>query len=380
MKKIISLILVLFIVSSICLTSCIEWPFNGKDNDKAKDITHTHKDLQPGTYGLHIYSNLDVLKSSNNNNGILAIKEFRQALSLAPDRADMTEKIWPSTSSPCLGLIDSTYYYDTYSATNPEEYDFAFKYRDTDEAKSTILEAYGVVWREGGLYIGDDLVGYSLDEACDAFTGYNLTLAKEKLDIAITELTNNANFYGYDSNKNITLICGASANNVWERSRIDYIENTLNTLTKGSSLEGKIKIIFDASAGDDWANAFRLGETQIVFDNGFRYDPLNPYEVLGAFVDLDNEANLHKYWDTSAIEMTLTLPYDELVEGAGQTITMSIQNWYYCLVGLAADKNQPCQYNWSYEFAPIPVRIKILAALEKLVLEESRTIILVENS
>ena len=95
---------------------------------------------------------------------------------------------------------------------------------------------------------------------------------------------------------------------------------------------------------------------------------------------MDNEANLHKYWDTFAIEMTLTLPYDELVEGAGQTITMSIQNWYYCLVGLAADKNQPCQYNWSYEFAPIPVRLKILAALEKLVLEESRTIILVENS
>ena len=74
--------------------------------------------------------------------------------------------------------------------------------------------------------------------------------------------------------------------------------------------------------------------------------------------------------------MTLTMPEGDYA-GAGQTITMSLQNWYFCLNGLAAENNQPKDYNWDEGFAPTEARLLILAALEEIVIKESRSIMLI---
>ena len=74
--------------------------------------------------------------------------------------------------------------------------------------------------------------------------------------------------------------------------------------------------------------------------------------------------------------MTLTMPAGDY-EGAGQTITMSIQNWYFCLNGLATEQNQAKKYNWDAGYAPSNVRLTILSALEQAALKECRSVMLI---
>ncbi len=328
-----------------------------------------------GTYGMQLYSNLNVLKNSSNNNGILAIPEFRQAFNLALNRSDIIEKIWPGTAIPCFGLMNVAYYYDIENSATLED---GGQYRNTAIAKAGILRAYGFV-EENGKWSSGDMTGLTLDEAYETLTGYNPVLAKERMVDAIEELTANAETYGYDSTKNITLIYGSSVDNDKQRFRANYIQGVLDDLTKGTALEDKIDVVFDASAGSKWSDAFRSGATQIGFGYGFTGNPFNPFDIVGSFVNPDDDLNYHMYWDTSVIDLTLTMPAGDY-DGAGETITMSAQNWYYCLNGLAESEGQAKTYNWGAGYAPAEARLTILSALEELVIKESRSIMLIADS
>ncbi len=329
-----------------------------------------------GTFGMQLFSDLDVLKNSENNNGILAIQEFRHAFNLALNRSDIVEKIWPGSATPCFGLLNVAYYYDI---ENSPELEDGGQYRNTARAKEGILRAYGYTQGEDGKWSTGDLTGLDLEEAYETLTGYNPTVAKEKMIAAIEELTNNAEKYGYDPNKNITLVYGSSADNDKQRFRAEYLQGVLDGLTEGTALENKIDVVFDASAGAQWANAFRTGATQIGFGYGFSGNAFNPFDIIGAFVNPDDDLNYHMYWDTSSIDLTLTMPEGNY-EGAGETITMSVQNWYYCLNGLAASENQVKTYNWSEGYAPVEARLMILSKLEEITIQESRSVMLIADS
>ncbi|MBQ5661677.1 MAG: hypothetical protein IIV17_01415 [Clostridia bacterium] len=326
-----------------------------------------------GTFGMQLFSDLNVLKGSENNNGILAIREFRQALNLALNRSDIVEKIWPGTSTPCLGLVNTEYYYDIENSPNLAD---GGVYRNTVEAKEGLLRAYGFVEAEDGTWSSGELTGLSFEEACYALTGYNPTLAKSTMAEAIKILTENAEEYGYDASKKITLVYGSSVDSAKQRERAEYLQNVINTLIEGTALQGQIEVKFDASAGSKWADAFRNGDTQIGFGYGFSGNPFNPFDIIGAFVDPDDSLNYHAYWDTSVIDMTLTMPEGDY-EAAGETITMSVQNWFFCLNGLGAEKEQEKTYNWDAGYAPASVRLTILAALEEIVIKESRSVMLI---
>ena len=328
-----------------------------------------------GTFGIQLYSNLDVLKESGNNNGILAIPAFRHAINLALDRSDVVSNIWPGTSVPCFGLVNSAYYYDVENASTLPD---GGQYRNTKLAKEGILRAYGYVQSDDGTWGTGDISGLTLEEAYASLTGYNPALAREKLLEAIEELTNNADYYGYDPDRNITLVYGASINNDTQRFRADYLQGILDELTRGTALEDKIVVKFDASAGDQWADAFRTGATQIGFGYGFSGNAFDPFDIIGVFVNPYDSLNFHGYWDTSAIDMTITLPDGEY-EGAGETITMSVLNWYFCLNGLAEGENQPMLYNFDAYHAPSEARLTILSAIEELVIKESRSIMLIAD-
>ncbi len=347
---------------------------NAAEYADSKYVYNTSTDT--GTFGMQLYSNLNVLKTSGNNNGILAILEFRQAFNLALNRSDIVEKIWPGTTIPCFGLINSAYYYDIENAPTLED---GGQYRNTKQAKEGVLRAYGFTEDANGKWTSGDLKELELDEAYDSLTGYNPTLAKQKMQEAITELTANAEKYGYDSTKNITLIYGSSVDNDKQRFSANYIQEVLDDLTKGTALEDKIDVVFDASAGSEWSNAFRTGKTQIGFGYGFSGNAFNPFNIVGAFVNPDDDLNYHMYWDTSAIDLTLTMPQGDY-EGAGETITMSVQNWFFCLNGLAATENQPKTYNWDAGFAPNEARLMILSALEEITIKESRSVMLIASS
>ena len=328
-----------------------------------------------GTFGMQLYSNLPVLKESENNNGILAIQEFRHAFNLALNRSDIVEKIWPGSAVPCFGLLNVAYYYDI--ENSPELADGG-QYRNALIAKEGILRAYGFTQDADGKWSGGDLAGLSTEDAYDALTGYNPTLAKEKMQAAIDKLLANPEEYGYDATKDITLVYGASTDTDKQRFRASYLQEVLDGLTAGTALEGKIKVVFDASAGAQWAEAFRSGATQIGFGYGFSGNAFNPFDIIGAFVNPDDSLNYHMYWDTTSIPMTLTMPAGDYA-GAGETITMSIQNWYYCLNGLAESENQPQTYNWGEGFAPVEARLTILSALEEVTIKESRSVMLIAD-
>ena len=337
----------------------------------------TFSEGSTGTYGMQLFSDLSVLKNSDNNNGILAIKEFRQAFNLALNRSDIIEQIWPGTATPCFGLVNVAYYYDIENAANLYS---GGKYRNTVEAKEGILRAYGYTQAADGTWSINDLTGLSRDEAYSTLTGYNFELAKVRMQEAIAILNADASFYGYDATKDITLVYGSSSDTDKQRFRANYLQNVLNELTVGTALEGKIKVVFDASAGNKWAEAFRSGATQIGFGYGFQGNAFNPFDIIGAFVNPDDSLNYHQYWDTSAIEMTLTMPVVEGWEFSGQELTMSIQNWYFCLNSLAASENQPVQHNFGAGYAPTEARLVILSALEEAALKECRSIMLIADS
>ena len=337
-----------------------------------KDSKYVTYAPDTGTYGMQLYSNLAVLKNSENNNGILAIQEFRQAFNLSINRTDVVEKIWPGTATPCFGLINSEYYYDI---ENSPKLDDSGVYRNSEQAMAGVLRAYGYTENNGLWSIGE-LVDMPLEDAYETLTGYNPTLAKQKLQAAIDILLANPEYYGYDATKDITLVYGSSSDTAKQRQRAEYLQTILNDLTAGTALEGKIKVVFDASAGAQWAEAFREGATQIGFGYGFSGSAFNPFSMMGAFLDPDDDLNYHQYWDTAAVKLTLTLPAGDY-EGAGQTIEMSVKNWYYCLNGLASEKNQAYTYNWDAGYAPADVRLTILAALEKIALEQSYSVMLI---
>ena len=328
-----------------------------------------------GTFGMQLYSNLSTLKNSENNNGILAIHEFRHAFNLGLNRSDIVEKIWPGSAVPCFGLLNVAYYYDI--ENSPELADGG-QYRNATIAKEGILRAYGFEQGDDGKWSSGDLTGLSTDDAYDTLTGYNPTLAKQKMQEAIDILLANPEEYGYDASKNITLVYGSSSDTDKQRFRADYLQEVLDGLTAGTALENKIDVVFDASAGAQWAEAFRTGATQIGFGYGFSGNAFNPFDIIGAFVNPDDDLNYHMYWDTSSLDMTLTMPAGEY-EGAGETITMSVQNWYYCLNGLAGTENQAKTYNWSEGFAPVEARLMILSALEELTIKESRSVMLIAD-
>ena len=321
-----------------------------------------------GTFGMQLFSDLNVLKKSGNNNGILAIDEFRQAISLSLNRSDVVEKIWPGTAVACFGLMNSQYYYDVENGG---------VYRDTTEAKEGILRAYGFTKGADGKWSGGEINGASLDDAYEALTGYNPVKAKELVKVAYDKLVAKAEYYGYDASKGITIVYGSSIDNAKQRQRCQYVQDLLNTLCAGTGLEGKITLKFDASAGDKWSNAFSSGATQIGFGYGFDGNPFNPFDIVGGFVDPENSLNYHTYWDTKNEKMTLTMPAGDY-EGAGKTITMSLCNWYKCLNGLADKANGDTEvYNWDAGYAPASARLVVLAALEEKVIQKAYSVMLI---
>lgn len=353
---------------------------SGSTDDASLDADHVQDYMNSkyttftpgtGTFGMQLYGNLNVLKASENNNGILAIDEFRQAFSLALNRDNVVETIWPGTALPCYGVMNDQYYYDVENGG---------VYRYTEQAKKGLLRAYGFTEDSNGKWSnGAEIKNATLEEAYDAMSGYNPTLAKELMGKAYDILTADPEKYGYDDSKEITLVYGSSSDTARQRSRAEYLQKVLDEACKGTKLEGKIKIKFDASAGSKWADAFRNGDTQIGFGYGFSGNPFNPFDIVGSFVDPDDNLNYHTYWDTTKVNMTLTMPAGDY-EGAGQTITMNLVNWFDCLNGLATEKNDTYIYNWDAGIAPASVRLEILAALEEQVLTKCYSVMLIAES
>jgi hypothetical protein len=106
---------------------------------------------------------------------------------------------------------------------------------------------------------------------------------------------------------------------------------------------------------------------------GFSGEAFEPYFALGTCIDPTDGNNFHIYWDVSTENLTIEMPEGDYA-GAGETITMSVLYWYYCLNGWGGE------YNWNANNAPSVARMTILAAIEEFVLDDSRIIPIIRDA
>lgn len=316
-----------------------------------------------GSFGMNLYANLDVLKTSGRNNGILAIRDFRKAISLSLDRDDYNATCYTSHQT-LLGLLGPSYYYDVENGG---------VYRDTVYAKEALLRVYGFTENEDGTWTDGTNTYVDYEEAYEAMNGYNPTLAKELVESAYKELTENAEHYGYDASKPIIILFGTRTDNENTRRQYDYFVNMFTKMVEGTSLEGKIQVNFDASFGDAWADDFKAGAYDLAPGTGFTGGAFDPSGFLQCYLDPEAGLMYSTWWDTANEMLTFTMPEGDY-EGAGEELTMSIYNWYCCLNGMAEAYNQPNTYNWGAGFIPEDARLELTARLEELTLEQYYTI------
>lgn len=324
-----------------------------------RDSKYTKFAPGTGTYGTMIYSNLDVLRTNGRNNGILAIDDFRKAISLYLDRDDFNTTLFTS-HRPCYGLLGPAYYHDIENGG---------VYRSTQQAKEGLLRVYGFTQNADGTWTDGTNKYATYEDAYDVMNGMNRPLAKELVEKAYKELTDNADKYGYDPNKQITLLQGASSDTEGGRRANDYMSKLFSELTAGTPLEGKIEVKFDASFGSGWVSDFKAGAYDLAVTVGFSGGAFDPCGFLQCYMDPTANLMYSVWWDVDAEMLTFAMPAGDY-DGAGKEYTMSVYNWYCCLNGLAESRGCVNTFNWGDSFAPADVRLLVLSKLEEVCLNK----------
>ena len=293
---------------------------------------------------LNLQSNkekLEARESEGINKTMLSYADFRKALSLAIDRLDfiLSTKI---VGNSALGLFNSINYNDVENGS---------VYRNTEEAKKALCDVYGV-----------DVSQYnSLDEAYETLTGYDLEKAKDLVRSAYAQALADGEI---DEDDVVELTFGAAQIFETNIRRHNYIKEAWIELVKDTPLEGRLKFSFDLELGTSWSYEFRAGNYDVCISEWIGSE-WNPGYLLLAYLSPDYMYSTA--WDTSNTMMTFTM------KGAGEngadiTETMSLLEWYDCLNG------NPGRYDWSSNALDESIRVQLIAALEKEVLESGYTI------
>ena len=288
---------------------------------------------------LQLQSSVESLKKRGDEEGVnkmlLAYPEFRQAISLAINRADYAEKC-TTASLAGFGLFNSMHYNDVANGG---------VFRNTDDAKQVLCDVYGV-----------DVSKYaSLDDAVDSITGYNIDLARQLVTTAYNKALEAGDITDTDL---VKFTFGTGAINENTERAYKFLSDSLKAMVVGTPLEGR----FDTELKDfntKWANDFRAGAYDIC-TGGWSGAAWDPGYFLLAY--LDSGYMFSTSWDTKAEMMTFTMkgvgPNGEDIEE-----TMSLYDWYLCLNG-----DPSAEYNWSSSALAESQRAQLIAALEKAVL------------
>ncbi len=304
-------------------------------------------------FAINIYSDLNTLIAKKRNNTVQSIKEFRQALSLSLDR-DAYNRDLSTASQTCLGFLTEDYYHNVAEGE---------VYRDTIQAKETLLLAYGFSKTDDGKWTDGVETYADVDAATKAMTGMNIPLAKQKLEEAWTELQKPE--YQYDPSKKIQICYGASEESDGAKREYNWINNWLTNLFAGTSFEGKVELIADYTFGSEYFDEFDAGNFDIS-TAGVGNAPYDPFYFVGAWTSMSSSVNYHVYLDTNTMFIEYTLPTVEGFAQSGQTLELSALDWYNSLNGNVTE--DVCSYDW--KAAPVEVRLDILAMIERWGLQQ----------
>lgn len=286
-------------------------------------------------------------RTDKRNNLLLNYDDFRKAISLALNRDDYCAKNRPS-SQAALGLLNSMYYYDVENGK---------VYRDSVQAKEAILNAYGAEKVEGGWKVGT-VVYSNIDEAVDAMTGYNVTLARQLMTSAYNKAKADGN---YRDGEKIILTFGIAEQTANTDRTKNWFQAAFDDATKGTALEGKISIEYYIFSDKTWDTEFTDGKYDLCF-GAWSNAPFNPAYLLCE--TQIGEVRWAQEWDPTKVNVTVkATPDDDHKDGI---YTYNLAQWRYILQGKEKDgETLPNFKNFTIE-----EQLTALGAVETAILKE----------
>lgn len=276
----------------------------------------------------------------------MTVLEFRKAVALTYDKDLFAATVSPARSG-AYGIIGNAYVWDVETGA---------LYRDTDQAKQALCNAYSV-----------DVSEYaSLDEAAASITGYDPEQAKVFYGEAFTKALEAGYITDEDgdgiSDQTVRIEYCISVDNDFMTQTIDYLNEKMAEVTAGTPFEGKVQFVKSAPYGNDWSNKIREGLSDTVLA-GWQGSALNPFSLTDQYV---NPASMYdaNWFDATTVDMTLELT----VDGEARSITMNLREWSDALNGAAVTAEDGNTYNFGDGMADPQDRLTILAAIETQIL------------
>lgn len=297
------------------------------------------------TFDLNIQSNA-TSKTDKRNNLLLNYADFRKAISLSLDRDDYCAKNNPS-SQAALGLLNSMYYYDVENGK---------VYRDTIQAKEAILNAYGATKNADGSWKVGETPYTDIEDALDATTGYNLTLARQLVESAVAQAKKDGK---YSDGDEIILTYGIETQSANTDRVKNWFQAAFDNMTKGTSIEGKVKIEYFMFSSATWSEQFADGEYDLCF-GAWGNAPFNPAYLL-CETQISDENRYAVKWDPTTVEVTVkATPDDKHKDG---NYTYNLAQWRLILQG-----KDGCPVN--FKNFPMEDQLAALGAVETAILKE----------
>lgn len=297
------------------------------------------------TFDLNIQSNANS-RTDKRNNLLLNYADFRKAISLSLDRDDYCAKNNPS-SQAALGLLNSMYYYDVENGK---------VYRDTIQAKEAILNAYGATKNADGSWKVGETTYTDIEDALDATTGYNLTLARQLVESAVAQAKKDGK---YSDGDEIILTYGIETQSANTDRVKNWFQAAFDNMTKGTSIEGKIKIEYFMFSSATWSEQFADGEYDLCF-GAWGNAPFNPAYLL-CETQISDENRYAVKWDPTTVEVTVkATPDDKHKDG---NYTYNLAQWRLILQG-----KDGCPVN--FKNFPMEDQLAALGAVETAILKE----------
>lgn len=276
----------------------------------------------------------------------MTVLEFRKAVALTYDKDLFAATVSPARSG-AYGIIGNAYVWDV---------DTGALYRDTDQAKQALCNAYSV-----------DVSEYaSLDEAAASITGYDPEQAKVFYGEAFTKALEAGYITDEDgdgiSDQTVRIEYCISVDNDFMTQTIDYLNEKMAEVTAGTPFEGKVQFVKSAPYGNEWSDRIREGLSDTVL-GGWQGSVLNPFSLTDQYVNPSYMYDAN-WFDATTVDMTLELT----VDGEARSITMNLREWSDALNGAAVTAEDGNTYNFGDGMADPQDRLTILAAIETQIL------------
>lgn len=297
------------------------------------------------TFDLNIQSNA-TSKTDKRNNLLLNYADFRKAISLSLDRDDYCAKNNPS-SQAALGLLNSMYYNDVENGK---------VYRDSIQAKEAILNAYGATKNADGSWKVGETTYTDIEDALDATTGYNLTLARQLVENAVAQAKKDGK---YSDGDEIILTYGIETRTDNTNRVKNWFQAAFDNMTKGTSIEGKVKIEYFMFSSATWSKQFEDGEYDLCF-SAWGNAPFNPAYLL-CETQISEDNRYAKKWDPKTVSVTVKATPD--ADHKDGIYTYNLEQWRLILQG-----KDGCPVN--FKNFPMEDQLTALGAVETAILKE----------